>query len=238
MYNNYNNEEFNKIFEQYTKSVNNKIPVNTEVKNDTPRKATSTYDRQTLGGNVSTIDELGEILRKLLNAAWGSDWGIISPEIAKSNDNQDGSITVPQIVYNMNLREITENQNPKPTLTDLIDERDPNGNKNGTTKKVYRQTYDCIVEFDFIGKNSKQSSDLMQNFEDIIILFGSYLKQCGVGEMFFLKEVPSEYSLNFKSNVPIKVTYYFVRIQKIRTFNINQIQNIKMKLYQKTKTTK
>lgn len=198
-------------------------------------KPTSTRDRLTADGNVDNLDKLGELLRMLLNTAWGSGWGNISPETAKVDDTDE--IVLPQINYDINLREVTEGRSQKPTLTDIVDEVGNDGKKTGDAYKIYRQSFDCIVEFNFIARTSKESRDLMDRFEDIIITHAGYLKEQGLSEIFFLKEVPSKYSINFKEGLPIKVAYYFVRLEKIRTIRVSQIKEIEARLYKKITST-
>lgn len=184
-------------------------------------------DRMTANGNVDDIDKLGEILRKLLNAAWGSNWGTISPETSKGDDAE--KIIVPQINYGINLREVADGSSPKPTLMDTIKE-EVNGQPTGDHFRVYRQSFDCIVEFNFWDSTSKACRDLMNSFEEVIATYTGYLKKEGVSEIFFLKEVPAKYSLNYSDSTPMKCLYFFVRLERIKKIRVSAINEIEMKL--------
>jgi hypothetical protein len=187
----------------------------------------SSRPRMTANGNIANIDGLGDALRKLLNTAWGTNWGLIAPDTAKGED--PNVIKTPQINYGVNLREITPNSNPKATLTDTINEV-VNGKNTGDTLQVYRKFYDCIIEFNFWDTTSKGCRDLMDKFEDLIDLYSGYLKSQGISEIFFLKEVPPSYSLNYVEGTPMKCIYFFVRLEKIKTVRLSVIKEIEYKL--------
>lgn len=193
----------------------------------TPETKTSSRSRLTAKGNVDDLDKLGEILRKLTNAAWGSNWGILSPDTSRGDNPEE--IIVPQINYGINLREISQGSSPKPTLMDTIDEV-VNGIKTGDSFRVYRQSFDCIVEFNFWASTSKDCRTLMNDFEKLIGTYSGYLKESGVSEIFFLKEVPSQYSLNNADSTPMKCIYYFIRLERNEVVRVSQIKEIELKL--------
>lgn len=191
-------------------------------------------ERMTAKGNIDDLDKLGEILRKLLNAAWGSNWGVISPDTSLGDNAED--ITVPQITYGINLREVAKGFSPKPVLTDTVEEVE-NGKKTGDSFRIYRQTFDCIVEFNFWESTSKDCRYLMNKFEEIMSIYSGYLKESGVSEIFFLKEVPSKYSLNYLAAKPMKCAYYFIRLERNKAIRVSQIKEIEMKLSQNDKSS-
>lgn len=181
----------------------------------------STRPRMKSSGVVDDIDKLGEILRMLLNAAWGSSWGVIFPEMSGGENAEE--IVTPQINYSINLREVASGTSPKPTLIDTISE-EVDGKESGDSFRIYRQAFDCIIEFNFLCNTSKDCRKLMNDFEELMIVHSGYLKEQGVGEIFFLKEVPPKYSLSFNENIPMKCAYYFVRIEKNRMVRTSQIK--------------
>lgn len=216
-------DAFSKYFMEGEKDII--LPVDKNDSQSLPSSATRS--RLTANGNVDDIDKLGEILRKLLNTAWGSNWGTLSPETSKGEDAE--KIIVPQINYGINLREVAKGTSPKPTLTDTIDEM-VNGVKTGDSFRVYRQSFDCIVEFNFWDNSSKGCRALMNRFEEIIATYSGYLKEQGVSEIFFLKEVPAKYSLNYSDGMPMKCLYYFVRLERIKTVRVSIIKELELKL--------
>ena len=193
----------------------------------------SSRPRVTAYGNVDNLDQLGEILRRLLNAAWGSNWGIIVPDTYKGEEAEQ--IQLPQINYSMNLREISDGTNPKPQLMDTINEV-VNGKNTGDAFQIYRQTFDCIVEFDFFDNTSQACRSLMSKFESLLATHTGYLKQEGVREIFFLKEVPAKYSLNYVEGVPMKCLYFFIRLERNKSVRVSTIRQIEQRLIAQSAT--
>lgn len=225
------NDLFQEAYERYFSEEESapKVTVGeSTIKNDSHSLPTSaSRTRMTAKGNVDDIDKLGEILRKLLNTSWGSNWGTLSPETSKGEDAE--RIIVPQINYAINLREVAKGTSPKPTLTDTIDEV-VNGKKTGDSFRIYRQTFDCIVEFNFWDATSKGCRALMNRFEENITTFSGYLKEQGVSEIFFLKEVPAKYSLNYSDGMPMRCLYYFVRLERVKSVRVSIIKDMELKL--------
>lgn len=225
------NENYETAYKQYFGNINTNEFVST-ITNDIEdnSKPISSRPRLTANGNVDDVDKLGEILRRLLNAAWGSNWGVISPE-ANNGDNPE-EIIMPQINYYINLREVANGTSPKPTLMDTVAE-EVDGVKTGDSYRIYRQSFDCIVEFNFLCQTSKDCRKLMNDFEELIITYSGYLKEQGIGEIFFLKEVPPKYSLTFNEKIPMKCCYYYVRLERNRQVKVSKINEIEMKLKNK-----
>lgn len=183
--------------------------------------------RLTANGNIGTINEFGELLRKLLNAAFGDNWGEFTQDGILGNDPKN--IILPRISYDTNLREVSEGRSPKPTLMETVDEV-VNGIHTGDSIKVYRQSFDCIVEFCFYASTTQECESLMTRFEDLIVDFSGYIKSNGVSEIFLLKEVPSKYSFRFTETLPMRTLFYFVKIEKIRTSRVSEINVIEQRL--------
>lgn len=178
-------------------------------------------------GNIRTIDELGDLLNKLLNAAWGSSWGRISSNISTGIDIE--KIVMPLIIYSTNLREISAGTNLKPQQSETIKETSGNVN-TGDAFKVYRQSFDCIVEFDFYANTAKDCRELMNRFEEAMLTFAGYLKKSGVKEIYFLKEIPAKNSINYVSSMPMSCLHYFVRLERNNTVRVSTIRRIEEKI--------
>lgn len=216
------NQDLEQAFNNYFGKNNSVKTIDIE---KMPEKSSRT--RMSAKGNVDNIDVLGDILRKLLNTAWGSEWGIISPETARGEDPEN--VILPQINLAINLREISDGFNPKPQLTDTVNEV-VDGKNTGDSFRIYRQTFDCIVEFDFFDSTSKGCRNLMNRFETLLGTYTGFLKERGVSEIFFLKEVPAKYSLNYIEGIPMKCLYYFVRFERIKTVRLSTIKEIEYRL--------
>lgn len=186
-------------------------------------------------GNISTIDELADIIKKLCNAAWGTDWGEFSPDI-KYGENSD-EIILPQITIEINTRDITENMSLKPALIDYIKEKDADGNETGDVFLVYRQLYDCNVEFNIYGRNSQEAREYTKKLETLLNVYAGYLKRQGVSEILFEREVSPKSSLNYTENKNMRSIFYYIRLEEITLVRQSLINGINTKLGLKTLTT-
>lgn len=179
--------------------------------------------RLTADGNIGDIDQLGEILRTITNAAWGNDWGELKPDI--SMDSTLNTLKLPLITYDVNSREVSDKMPIKPVLSDTIQEI-VDGKPTGDVIMVYRQFFDCIVEFNTWGRNSLEARKIMNDLETLLNSYGGYLKRLGISEMFFLKEIPSNKSVNYIPGIPMRSMMYFVRLEKIHQVRDSIIKNI------------
>lgn len=174
-------------------------------------------------GNVDGMEQLCDILKKILNAAWGTDWGEISPDLKKGEDSSN--ITLPQITAEINNREIADKMPLKPVLINTVKEK-VKGQLTGDSILIYRQWFDCVVEFDFYGRTSKEVRDLQFKFEALISVYTGYLKRKGVSEIIFLKETSSRNSLNFTEQTPMKCLMYYVRFERVTPIRQSLINKI------------
>lgn len=226
---NSNTEIFNDIMEKYfnteskigvTKEENQTV-INEQIPEDLTSKEMSAQ------GNVRTIEELGELLSKLLNAAWGSDWGRITQELSEGIYPQ--AIVTPLIVYSTNLREISTGTNIRPQQTEIIKEV-VEGSNIGDAFIVYRQSFDCTIEFDFFASTQEGARELRNRFEETMLTFTGYLKKSGVKEIYFLDEVPTKNSRNYMSNITTCL-HYFVRLERNNTVRVSTIRRIEQKIH-------
>ena len=196
----------------------------TNVRNNIEDNRFSTGDLALMAdSNIDGIEQLCDILKKLLNAAWGSNWGEISPDLKRGEDSS--KIVFPQITAEINNREIAEKMPLKPVLINTVKEK-VNGVYTGDSILVYRHWFDCVIEFDFYGRNSKESRELQTKFETLLTIYSGYLKRQGISEILFLKEVSARNSLNFVEQMPMKCLMYWVRLERITTVRQSMINSI------------
>lgn len=177
----------------------------------------------TADDNIDSIEQLCNIIKPLLNAAWGTNWGEFSPDL-KRGENSDKIIT-PQITAEINERDIAEHMPLKPVLTNTVKEI-VNGQATGDSILIYRQWFDCNIEFNFYGSNSKQTRDLQNNFETLIQVYTGYLKRHGISEIIFLREISPRNSLNFTEQTPMRSLIFYVRFERITPIRRSLINKI------------
>lgn len=183
----------------------------------------SSLQQMTADGSVETVSEACDLIRVLLNTAWGSDWGELV-DVSQMGEDAD-KINTPLITYNTNLREVSPGTNVKPQYMQTKNEV-TNGKNTGDAFKIHRQFFDCIVEFDFYDNSASSTDELMNRFEKIIIAYTGFLKRKGIKEIFFLKEIPSKYSLNYVFNVPMRCLLFYVQLERSYTVRVSTIKQI------------
>lgn len=177
--------------------------------------------------NMDGIEQFAEVLKRLCNAAWGEEWGELSPDIKYGEDPD--KIILPQITVEINTRDPAEGMGGlKPTLTGVIDEYDGEGNATGDAFLIYRQWFDSNVEFNFYGRTNKEARELQRKFETLLTVYTGYLKRNGISEMIFGREVSPKSSLNYIENTPMRCIYYYIRFETITPIRQSLINRINM----------
>lgn len=185
--------------------------------------------RHVADDNIDDLEQLAEILKRLCNAAWGSDWGELSPDLKKGENSSE--IIVPQIVLDTNTRDIAEGIGGlKPTLVDIIKETDENGQETGDAFLIYRQWFDTNVEFDIYGRTNREARQLQKKFENLLNVYTGYLKRNGISEMFFEREVSAKNSLNYNESTPMRCIYYYIRFESITPIRQSLINSINLEI--------
>lgn len=179
--------------------------------------------------NIDDLEQLADIIKRLCNAAWGAGWGEFSPDLKTGEDSSN--IILPQITIDINKREPAEGMGgPKPTLVDVIKETDDDGELTGDAFLIYRQWFDCNIEFNIYGRTSKEARQLKKKLESLLSVYAGYLKRNGVSEIMFEEEVSGKCSLNYVEKTPMKCIYYYIRFETITPIRQSLINSINLEI--------
>lgn len=175
--------------------------------------------------NIDDIGQLAEILKKLCNAAWGPDWGELSPDLKRGEDS--ASVILPQITMEINTKDICEGLGGlKPVLVDIVKETTDAGEETGDAFLVYRQWFDSVVEFNIYGRTNKEARELQKKFEKLLTVYAGYLKRQGISEILYEREVSPKFSLNYDESCPMRSIYYYIRFESITPVRQSLINSI------------
>lgn len=132
--------------------------------------------------NIDDIDRLIELIRQLLQRAWGKDCPVLVDQYPTNTAGVD--IKMPMIVYDYYDREIAENTKKYPQLMGSL-------NYKGETYEVYSQWFDCVLEFFIIDVTARGAKVLAKRFEIFMQTYMQYFKYIGVSNIYFLNEPKS-----------------------------------------------
>ena len=148
---------------------------------------------------------------------------------AYTRDQKIEDDALPIVTYDINSREISDGKNIKPIKTDSYIEV-VNGQETGDSIQVYRQWFDCLVEFDAYGSNQLEARRVLDKVEEILTLYAGYFKKAGVSEMFFVKEIPSKRSINYIKDIAMKSVIWYVRLERIYTTKSSVLKELDLKV--------
>ena len=184
-------------------------------------------ERLTAQGHITNVHDACDEIRQLLNVILGQDWGDFAPEKSGRIDVND--IPLPSIRYSTNLREVSPNFSPKPFLLESKKEV-INGVPTGDSFDIYKQNFDCIVEFNIRDKTTRSCADIATKFEDILSMHTGLLKKMGVSELFFLKEVPAKYSTYYTEEIPTITLYYYLRLERTYMIKHSVLKDLELQM--------
>jgi hypothetical protein len=155
-----------------------------------------------------------DIVFRLLNAAWGPNWGMFVEDYP--NNSFDGSdVTTPIITYKLTEmkpgqigRDGTREIKPRHRET-IVPNDDPS-----TAIQIYGRIFDAIVEFEIWEENNTKASKLATKFLDFMDMYTGYIKQQGVKEIIFQK-FTNDTTTALNDNMVSRKIEYFVRFEHL-----------------------
>ena len=183
------------------------------------------YIHEMADADDDSLEFVQKLLNRLVTAAWGTGWGTITLTAPTGLDPNDTRL--PCIVVDMNSRQVADKTSPKPRKLGITIPEKINGVDTGDHFEVYRMTYDCVLEFDFIGRNMMEARKLMTSFEKLMNSASGVLKESGISEIFFLEEVSPTLSVNYAKGIAMRVLMYYYRFERdyvVRASSLNRIQ--------------
>lgn len=159
--------------------------------------------------STADVEKLTDMIHKLLNAVWGSDWGVFSDDDPTDNDSLQAPM--PHITYNLVSRRVSDEKALKRKELETLPDHDNPG--HNITK--YSMYFDCELEFAIYAQSRIEATRTAQRFEEFMEDYKGYFKQQGISEILFLEESRPNVSTEYRQDIPHRIVTYFVRIERI-----------------------
>lgn len=174
----------------------------------------------------SDFDEFTDVVHRLLNAAWGKDWGTFCE--AFPNGTDPSNVKLPAITYSL------EEMVPGVISKDGTREIKPRhrhqyrveGSMGPQTVDIYGRIFDCKVVFEVWEKNNTKATKLAKKFMDFMDMYTGYIKSQGVKEIILEKYNNKTSGEKWRDNVVCRSIQYFVRLESLNEVHSDVIQKV------------
>lgn len=165
-------------------------------------------DTLVVKGNLN-IEQFAEEVSRLLQKAWGQDWGTFHLDEPVGDEAE--STRLPVITYDY-VNRIRSKSHPSldPILFDTFKDVD-----NNQIVKLYRQWFDVELVFRIYHKKNRDALELMADFENFLFLYKGHMKNLGLSEIIFKEELKPEVKSRWNTPVVERSLVYSVRIERI-----------------------
>lgn len=162
-------------------------------------------ERYTSEDNIDDVDKLIDLIRLLLDRAWGEDAPYIVDQYPSNQDPEE--VKMPMIVYDYYNRSYVEKTRKAPNIMDKIV-------IDNVHYEILSEWYDCELEFNVCSETVRSAKVLTKKFEIFLQTYIQYFKYVGISNMFFDREVRSEpYSRNGRE-YPKRTLIYKLKLER------------------------
>jgi len=154
---------------------------------------------------IDDIDTIIDLIRELLERAWGDNCPIIVDESPTNRDATD--IKMPMIIYDYYDRQYPDKTKKIPQFVEAI-------NDNDDLYEIYRELFECKLEFNICDTTVRSSKILAKKFEVFLRTYIPYLKHVGIEDMYFYNEPRSKPYMIANQEYPRRTLTYYVKLQR------------------------
>ena len=189
-----------------------------------PQKGILSKKAPTKADKNASLEDMIEMLSAIVSKCLRKDNVQFQPdEGARLSVDQGTKIEHPYICYEVISR--VPDRELKPREREEFDEEtsDENSRRAGRT---YGQRFNCLIQFNIIAADYKSANKTMQDFEELIFNYTSYLKQNGVAEIIFERQFTDNNLDMYRQDLSIRSLQYRVFIERLYTIYASEIENI------------
>jgi hypothetical protein len=182
--------------------------------------------------SCDTLNSFADTLRRLLDAAWGTGWGVFSDEETTFDDPEN--MQLPYIVFHLVSREPNKELTP---LKKRFFETMPDTLYEGHHVEVWRKWYDCRVDFLCYARTDREARYWTNKLEAFIDTYAGYFKENGMSELIFLGEGEAGRTRIQTGNLAVRTLRYLVRVEEIRIVRGKLLEDLSIQVKQQQTTT-
>jgi hypothetical protein len=175
----------------------------------------------------TTLDGFVETLRRLLDAAWGPDWGELGEEVTNLNDPEN--VKLPQVIFHLVSRVPNEKLTP---LKKKFYETFPDPDYPGYNVEIWRKWYDCKVAFHCYARTNREARHLANKLEAFLDTYTGYFKEQGLSELVFLGEDEPERTRLSGGLLPVRTLLYLARVEEVHVVRGKLLEDITINVRQ------
>jgi len=177
------------------------------------------------GTPVPPIQGYGNVTYSQLMSVIGKIWEKAHPEVKfvplGSREKFDPEIGY--IVYSLeNKKPADSNLKPK-FRTDIVNT--DSGDKEGA---VFSQSFDHLVQFTAVHINPYTAEELIETFEDFMMVVTPQLIQVGVEKIFYNRRVADRDETRFGQDVSSRAVQYLAQLQKLILINVEILEHVRI----------
>lgn len=172
-------------------------------------------------GNIDT-EGFAELLDSLMKAAWGENWGTFTDQ--EPTGTTPENLPLPIISWDV-VRRVPSEAMKQPKHRNWGTIEDPN--TPGEFLTVFRQWFDCEIEFKVWTKTSHEAKQLAKRLEALLLAYTGFFKEQGLQDLTFLSETSEGVQSTGRQDIACRRLLYLARVESIyaeRTSALDEIQ--------------
>lgn len=177
--------------------------------------------------SCKTLDNLVDTIRRLLDTAWGPDWGTFTDEVTDFNDLEN--VKLPYIVFHLLSRTPNQQLTPlkKKYFETFVDPLYPSHHI-----EVYRKWYDCRIAFYIYARTNREARYWANRLEAFIDSYVGYFKEAGLSELIFEGESELEKTGPANGLLAVRSLLYVARIEEVRIVRGKLLEDLSIQVKQ------
>ena len=161
----------------------------------------------------ASLTDLVRMIAELVSKGMKESGATLNPdEGARIRIDQEKKISNPVILYR--VISSSPKGEMKPRVREDIMERtdDENSRRPG---RIFGQRFECTVQFDIMAPDYLGADKAMEEFENLVFNYTSYLKDNGIAEIMLKRHFTDSNTDIYRQSLSVRSLQYYVEIEKL-----------------------